>query len=76
MSFSTDITEQYLDKVYEDLSKENNTLLNKMKNTNMESVEKQTACIMKEVSCINTLLINIMKLKNIKKANKLKLLSQ
>ena len=76
MSFSTDITEQYLDKVYEDLSKENGTLLNKMKNTNIVEVEKQTQCIMKEVSCINSLLINIMKLKNIKKANKLKLLSQ
>ena len=75
MSFSSDITEQYLDKVYEDLSKENNTLLNKMKNTTLETNEKQTACIMKEVSCINSLLINVMKLKNIKKANKLKYLS-
>lgn len=75
MSFSSDITEQYLDKVYEDLSKENNTLLNKMKNTTLETNEKQTTCIMKEVSCINYLLINVMKLKNIKKANKLKLLS-
>jgi fructose-bisphosphate aldolase class 1 len=40
-SFSTDITEQYLNKVYEDLQKEQMKLMNDIKTTNVVCREKE-----------------------------------
>lgn len=70
MNFQNDITESYLIKVYEDLQKEQLSLMNSIKNNNnnneMEDV-KQQAKITKQISLINSININLLKLRNYKK---------
>jgi hypothetical protein len=63
-SFSTDITEQYLNKVYEDLQKEQMKLMNDMK-TGVDNV-KETA-ITKQITLINTINVAVMRLRNTRK---------
>lgn len=63
-SFSNDITEQYLNKIYEDLQKEQLRLMNDMK-TGVDSVkEKDTT---KQISLINNINLSVMRLRNIRK---------
>jgi hypothetical protein len=63
-SFSTDITEQYLNKVYEDLQKEQMKLMNDMK-TGCDSVKEKD--ITKQITLINTINVAIMRLRNTRK---------
>lgn len=63
-SFSNDITEQYLNKIYEDLQKEQLRLMNDMK-TGIDGV-KETH-ITKQVSLINSINLSVMRLRNIRK---------
>lgn len=60
-----DINPQYLDKLYEDIHKETLNLMNKMKNRNPTEpdIEKD---IVKQISIYNILMVNVLKLKNIK----------
>jgi hypothetical protein len=60
-----DINPQYLDKIYEDIHRETLNLMNKMKNHNPTEpdIEKD---IIKQISIYNILMVNILKLKNIK----------
>jgi hypothetical protein len=60
-----DITPQYLDKLYEDIYREQLNLMNKLKNRNPTEpdIEKE---IIKQTSIYNILMVNILKLKNIK----------
>jgi hypothetical protein len=75
VSFGCDLTEQYLNKVYEDLSKEHLRLMTDMKNGGSgesELKDKETDLV-KQITLINTLMLNCMKLRNLKKKLQMKL---
>jgi hypothetical protein len=61
----TDITPQYLDNLYDNLQKEQLNLLNKLKNRNPteQDIERE---ITKQTTVITTIMLNVLKLKNIK----------
>lgn len=63
-SFSNDITEQYLNKIYEDLQKEQFKLMNDMK-TGCENIKEKD--ITKQISLINTINLAVMRLRNARK---------
>ena len=60
-----DINPNYLDKLYEDIHREQLNLMNKLKNHNPTEpdIEKD---IVKQLAIYNILMINTLKLKNIK----------
>lgn len=65
MSFlPSDITEQYLDKLYEDLSKEQGRLLQDIK-TGVDSVKENEN--QKQFSLLNTLMMTTLRLRNLRK---------
>ena len=68
MSCFSDITEQYLDKLYDDLSKEQMKLLSDLKNTR-DSAEQavKEADLQKQLSLLNILMINALRFRNLKK---------
>jgi hypothetical protein len=61
---NTDITEQYLNKVYEDLHREQMTLMNTMK-TSLENEKEKS--ITKQIAQINQLMLGCLRLRNIRK---------
>ncbi len=61
---NTDITEQYLNKVYEDLHREQMTLMNSMK-TSLENEKEKS--ITKQIAQINQLMLGCLRLRNIRK---------
>ena len=63
-SFSNDISEQYLNKIYEDLQKEQFRLMNDMK-TGCDNVKEKD--ITKQISLINTINLAVMRLRNSRK---------
>ena len=63
-SFQTDITEQYLNKIYEDLQKEQMKLMNDMK-TGVDNVKESS--ITKQITLINTINVAVMRLRNNRK---------
>jgi hypothetical protein len=65
--FGCDLTESYLDKMYDDLSKEQMRLLTDMKNTKDADGEIKQQDIQKQLSFLNTLMINTLRLRNLKK---------
>lgn len=72
MEMSSTITEQYLNKVYEDLQKEQLTLMNKMKSggeTEMKDVEQD---ITRQISQMNQLMVGCMRLRNMRKRAQMK----
>ena len=60
-----DITPQYLDNLYDNLQKEQLNLLSKLKNRNPteQDIERE---ITKQTTVITTIMLNVLKLKNIK----------
>ena len=68
MSCFSDITEQYLDKLYDDLSKEQMKLMGDLKNTRdcAEQAQKE-ADLQKQLSLLNILMINALRFRNLKK---------
>ena len=65
--FGCDLTDNYLDKMYDDLSKEQMRLLTDMKNTKDADGEVKQQDIQKQLSFLNTLMINTLRLRNLKK---------
>ena len=61
---NSDITEQYLNKVYEDLSREQMSLMNSMKSQTNNEKDK---LITKQITQINTLMLSCLRLRNIRK---------
>lgn len=64
MSFSNDITEQYLDKLYEDMSKEQARILTDLKtgcDTTKESDNQ------KQFALLNTIMMATLKLRNLRR---------
>jgi hypothetical protein len=59
-----DLTEQYLDKLYDDLSREQQSLLTDIKSGTSESKEKD---LQKQFTLLNTLMMNTLRLRNLKK---------
>jgi hypothetical protein len=66
-----DFNDQYLTRFYDDCVKEHQRLLTELKNLNDESMTKETD-IQKQISVINNLMTNILKLRNIKKKIQMK----
>ncbi len=64
MNFTNDITEQSLTRMYDDLQKEQSRLTNDLK-TGSDVVKEKD--IMKQISIINSLITNILKLRNLRK---------
>jgi len=62
--YMNDLTEQYLDKLYDDLSKEQQSLLTDIKTGTSESKEKD---LQKQFTLLNTLMMNCLRLRNLKK---------
>lgn len=62
---NTDITEQYLNKVYEDLFKEQMKLMTDMKSGGNELQKDRD--ITKQITIINQLTLGVMKLRNLRK---------
>jgi murein tripeptide amidase MpaA len=67
-----DLNDQYLTKLYDDCVKEHQRLLTDMKNLNEESMTKETD-IQKQVTIVNNLMTNTLKLRNVKKKIQMKL---
>jgi hypothetical protein len=67
MNFQNDITEQYLNKVYDDLQQYQLRLMNDIKTTNEMENEKKQSAITRQISLINSINMNIIKLRNLKK---------
>ena len=66
MNFSNDISSQYLEKVYDDLQQEQLRLMNSIKNDRDDDEKKQSS-VQKQISAINTINMNLLKLRNHKK---------
>jgi len=65
---NSDITEQYLNKVYEDLHKEQMSLMTQMKNSNGDTEPKdKEKDLTKQISMINSLMLGVMRLRNLRK---------
>jgi len=67
MNFQNDITEQYLNKVYDDLQQYQLRLMNDIKTTKDMENEKKQSAITRQISLINSINMNIIKLRNLKK---------
>ena len=66
LGFGTDISPQYLDKVYEDLSREQMRLLGDLKTDVNTDVAKDVS-VQKQLSLLNSLVVSILRLRNLKK---------
>ncbi len=67
---SSDITEQYLNKFYEDLHKEQLNLMNNIKTASSDTEDKsKDKDITKQISLINALMMGALRLRNVKKAS-------
>ena len=60
-----DITPQYLDNLYDNLQKEQLNLLSKLKNHNPTEQDIESE-ITKQTTVITSIMLNVLKLKNIK----------
>jgi hypothetical protein len=59
-----DLTEQYLDRLYDDLQKEQQSLLTDIKTGVDDQKEKD---LQKQFTLLNTLMMNVLRLRNLKK---------
>ena len=57
----SDLTEQHLEKLYDDFAKDQMRLMNEMKNC------KEPEHIQKQLTILNSLMISVLKLRNLKK---------
>lgn len=62
----SDITEQYLNKIYEDLSKEQMRLMSDLKNSNVDNGDKEKD-ITKQFTFLNTLMTTALRYRNLKR---------
>jgi hypothetical protein len=63
-AFTSDLTEQYLDKLYEDLSKEQGKLLQDIK-TGCDAVKEKDN--QQQFTLLNTLMMTTLRLRNLRK---------
>jgi hypothetical protein len=62
-----ELTEQYLNGVYDNVMREHTRLLNDMKNTSTEMEKNKEKDITKQLSLLNNLMTYLLKLRNVKK---------
>jgi len=62
--FTNDLTLQYLDKLYDDLNKEHQRLMNELKSSTEPIQEREKY---QQISTINAINLNVIKLKNLKR---------
>ena len=67
---NSDITEQFLDKLYDDFSKEQSRILNDIKTDRSDTKEKDQY---QQLKIINSLMMSSLKLRNMKKKIKKKI---
>jgi len=60
-----DLTNQYLEKLFDDLQREHQRLLTDLKHLNADSMSKEGE-IQKQISLVNVLMTNTLKYKNLK----------
>ena len=65
------VTEQYLNKVVENLSQHQQHLMLSLKNLTADDMSKETD-ITKQITLINTINVNVMRLRNLKRKIELK----
>jgi hypothetical protein len=65
--FGSDLTEQYLNKAYEDFSKEQMRLMNAMKNGGETEEKDKELDIQKQLTQLNTLMIGVLRFRNLRK---------
>jgi hypothetical protein len=68
----SDITESYLDKLYEDFSSEQMKLMSELKNCREPENASKEKDIQKQLTLVNALMINALRFRNLKKAIQLK----
>jgi hypothetical protein len=64
---NNEITEQYLNEVYENIMREHTRLLNELKNISNEMEKHKERDITKQLSILNSLMTSLLKLRNLKK---------
>jgi len=69
--FGTEINESYLDRIYEDFSKEQSKLMDQIKQ-NAEHKKEQD--ITKQITILNTLMMSVLRFRNLKRKLALKML--
>jgi hypothetical protein len=69
---NSDLTDQYLVSLFDNLQRENQKLLYEMKSLTSEDMKKETD-IQKQNAIISTLMTQVLKLRNLKKKIALKL---
>ena len=62
-----DLTEQYLNKCYEDFSKEQMRLMNAMKNGGDTEEKDKELDIQKQLTQLNSLMIGVLRFRNLRK---------
>jgi len=62
-----ELTEQYLNGIYDNVMREHTRLLNDMKNTSTEMEKNKEKDITKQLSLLNNLMTSLLKLRNVKK---------
>jgi hypothetical protein len=67
-----ELTEQYLNGVYDNVMREHTRLLNDMKNTSTEMEKHKERDITKQLSILNSLMTSLLRLRNVKKDIKMK----
>ena len=65
------VSEQYLNKIVENLSQHQQHLMTSLKNLNADEMSKETE-LTKQLTLINTIDVNVMRLRNLKRKIELK----
>jgi hypothetical protein len=65
------VSEQYLNKIVENLSQHQQHLMTSLKNLNADEMSKETE-LTKQLTLINTINVNVMRLRNLKRKIELK----
>jgi hypothetical protein len=63
---NSDITEQYLNGIYDNFQREQLKLMNEMKNNSNDNIKEKD--ITKQITFINAINMNIMRLRNLRKS--------
>tara|TARA_R110000782_G_scaffold14846_2_gene43959 strand:- start:652 stop:885 length:234 start_codon:yes stop_codon:yes gene_type:complete len=63
----SDLTEQHLEKLYDDFAKDQMRLMNEMKNCKEPEHLVKEQDIQKQLTILNSLMISVLKLRNLKK---------
>lgn len=69
---NTELTEQYLNEVYQNVMNEHLRLLNELKNSNTEMEKHKERDITRQLSLLTSLMTSLLKIRNVKKEIKMK----